>query len=481
MSYNSTVHSAARACKASRRAVIELINSIYTLGHTQTSCIPILRYMALAYCYDIRYVIVGQNPYPSDIVPHFGSAYSQCDNSVDTPTTRIICEHFDGSDVNDVYIRDMIRNNWMLLESGYLFVNSDFARDITRSPIESLRVYDQMVEYLYHVCVSQKPCGFDSSIHIIGLGTAAHHIAVTLASRLRACGYKAISTLDGQPARLTRLTCGAHRIGKSDAYSCLSCSTKKLFRLAAYEWHRVQGVGVCHRSLDNMSDTIATVFMTTISGIIEDLSTHISNAPVIPADPVDMTGELTIEIGKHSQETTKLLYHLACALAADTGVKQTISEKIIASAAANSQFKRPTQSVVSSGVQMPIISSGASVNTVQSGLTPKSLTPSVSKAISSKLKSYTTPSKSSATSATTSPVILIPVVQSTPTVTVSSGVCNTPTPVISTSTFARFKTPQRSITRSDVSIISSVNVVVQEPDKPRSGVFGNLPRVDLSE
>ena len=107
MSYNSTVHSAARACKASRRAVIELINSKYTLGHTQTSCIPILRYMALAYCYDIRYVIVGQNPYPTDIVPHFGSAYSQCDNSVDTPTTRIICEHFDGSDVNDVYVRDI--------------------------------------------------------------------------------------------------------------------------------------------------------------------------------------------------------------------------------------------------------------------------------------------------------------------------------------------------------------------------------------
>jgi hypothetical protein len=160
-----------------------------------------------------------------------------------------------------------------------------------------------------------------------------------------------------------------------------------------------------------MSDTIATVFMTTTSGIIEDLSTHINNAPVIPADPVEMTPELTIEIGKHSQETTRLLYQLTCALAADTGVKQTISERIIASAAANSQFKRPTQSVMSSGVQMPIISSGASVNTVQSALTPKSLTPSVSKAISSKLKSHTTPSKASVTSATTSPVISIPVVQ----------------------------------------------------------------------
>ncbi len=171
----------------------------------------------------------------------------------------------------------------------------------------------------------------------------------------------------------------------------------------------------------------------------------------------------------------------ACALAADTGVKQTISEKIIASAAANSQFKRPTQSVVSSGVQMPILSSGTSVNTVQSALTPKSLTPSVSTAISSKLRSYTTPSKASATSATTSPVTLIPVVQNTPTITVPSGVCNTLTPVVSTSIFAKFKTPQRSITRSDMSIIPPVSVVVQEPDKPHSGVFGKLPRVDLSE
>jgi hypothetical protein len=56
----------------------------------------------MAYSYDIRYVIVGQSPYPDDIVPYFGSAYSQCDGSVDTPTTRIICDHFDGSHENDV-------------------------------------------------------------------------------------------------------------------------------------------------------------------------------------------------------------------------------------------------------------------------------------------------------------------------------------------------------------------------------------------
>jgi hypothetical protein len=178
--------------------------------------------MALAYCYDIRYVIIGQTPYPDDIVPYFGSAYSQCDGSLDTPTTKMICDHFDGSDKNDMYIRDTARNNWMLLECGFLFVNSDLARGVTRSPIEDLRIYDEMAEYICHACASQKPHGFGGAIHIIGLGTTAHYIAVTVASRLRSRGYRSTSTLDGQPVRLSRLTCGIDRIGKSNAYSCLS-------------------------------------------------------------------------------------------------------------------------------------------------------------------------------------------------------------------------------------------------------------------
>ncbi len=89
-----------------------------------------------------------------------------------------------------------------------------------------------------------------------------------------------------------------------------------------------------------------------------------NNAPNIPTDPNDVTPELTIEIGSYSLRSTHLFYDLACALAADTSVKEPISQKIVACAAANAQFKKVMQSVVSSGVQQPIPSSQTLVSSI---------------------------------------------------------------------------------------------------------------------
>ncbi len=80
---------------------------------------------------------------------------------------------------------------------------------------------------------------YDSSEHTLSIGCVA--LGVTKGLSVDA---------EGMVARLARLTCGAHRIGKSGAYSCFSSSTKKLFRLAASEWNRVQGVGVWHCRLN---------------------------------------------------------------------------------------------------------------------------------------------------------------------------------------------------------------------------------------
>ena len=40
-------------------------------------------------------MVIGSHPYPDHIVPFLGSSYSQEDDTVDTPTTRIIAQHFD--------------------------------------------------------------------------------------------------------------------------------------------------------------------------------------------------------------------------------------------------------------------------------------------------------------------------------------------------------------------------------------------------
>jgi hypothetical protein len=121
-----------------------------------------------------------------------------------------------------------------------------------------------------------------------------------------------------------------------------------------------------------------------------------------------------------------LLYELTCALAADTSVKQTITDRIIASAAANSQFKRPTQSVVSSGVQMPITSSSASVASMQSSLSAKSPTPPVGIVFSSRLGGYKTPTKLGTMAVTGTPSTAITVSKSTHASVPRSVVSNDP-------------------------------------------------------
>ena len=368
-----------RADLSTARALVALVNGLCSLIEEQPSALRILRYMVLAYSYNIRYVVIGQNPYPSTIVPWLGSAYSQLSGTKDTPTTQIICEHFNESaDAGGLYVRNMIRNNWKLLENGYLFVNSDYAKGRDRSDVEKLEIYDMMVEYIFSVCTGHKVSGCDDSVTIIGLGTAAHHIAVIVAARLRASGIKSKTTLDGQPARLSRLTYGRYKVGTQKAYCCLSATTLRVFRGAAMEWTRIQGscpyVQELSRMASNENNKLNTVFMSTIATLIEQLSEHMIASPTIPTDPKDVTSELTIEFAKHSQRTTQLFYELACALAADASVKETISQKIVASAAATSQFKRVTQSVVESGCQKPVASSQSSISTDVASLTGQTIT-----------------------------------------------------------------------------------------------------------
>jgi hypothetical protein len=232
--------------------------------------------LVLAYCYKINYVIIGQSPYPDHIVPYMGSAYSQSPGSNDTPTTGVISQHFTNEDGIDCHVKSMIRNNWQLLERGYLFVNSDYCSRGNRFAIEDMEVYDRTVEYICSVCTSNRHTWCNSKVQIIALGTVAHHIGVLVSSRLRDMGIHTITTLDGQPARLARLTYGGHKVGTCDSYSCLSATTKSVFREATKEWLDVQGAhDECndntHAMSESSANTISTVFMATISSLIEQL------------------------------------------------------------------------------------------------------------------------------------------------------------------------------------------------------------------
>ena len=60
-----------------------------------------------------------------------------------------------------------------------------------------------------------------------------------------------------------------------------------------------------------------------------------NNAQDIPEDPNEFTIEFINVIGNYGQKSTRMLYEILCVQAADTGLKQTISDKIVFKAAAN--------------------------------------------------------------------------------------------------------------------------------------------------
>ena len=107
----------------------------------------------------------------------------------------------------------MIRDNYRLLERGYVFVNADFFRHSNRHAVEDIEVYDTMVECLCSVCNNRKPITSNGYFHIVALVRTAHHIAVIISNRLKSHSFQSRATLDGKIARLSRLTYGAHKVG----------------------------------------------------------------------------------------------------------------------------------------------------------------------------------------------------------------------------------------------------------------------------
>ena len=99
-----------------------MLNDIMPLEGEFPASVKILRYLHICAKFLINTIVIGQSPYPSKLVPYFGSAFSQEKGTRDAPTTQIFGIHFEDRDL----ATDMIRNNWLMLEEGYVFVNADY-------------------------------------------------------------------------------------------------------------------------------------------------------------------------------------------------------------------------------------------------------------------------------------------------------------------------------------------------------------------
>ncbi len=104
------------------KVICDLQQDILCLGQRYSKAVNIWRSMCCIRQYNIETIVIGQNPYESQIVPFLGSAFSQVENSKDTPTTSIFASHFK----DDKSAKKFLRYSWKYLPVGIAFVNADY-------------------------------------------------------------------------------------------------------------------------------------------------------------------------------------------------------------------------------------------------------------------------------------------------------------------------------------------------------------------
>ena len=89
----------------------ELLNDgMLSLVQHHRSVANIILYMRCYSEFELKRIVKGQSPYYETLVPLLGAAYSQTDNSVDTPTIRIIARRFQDPQLAST-VAESFRNN----------------------------------------------------------------------------------------------------------------------------------------------------------------------------------------------------------------------------------------------------------------------------------------------------------------------------------------------------------------------------------
>ena len=115
----------------SNMLVLSMLIDMVRLSSTRESIPSIIRYLVVSHSYHIKITVIGECPYPDEIVPWIWCVYSQTGYIGNTLTTRVINAHFrtqpDGV--------ESLRNLWRLLPKWYLFINTYSSFSPTNSVI----------------------------------------------------------------------------------------------------------------------------------------------------------------------------------------------------------------------------------------------------------------------------------------------------------------------------------------------------------
>ena len=201
-----------------------MLLDIEELCTSEESTKNILRYMIYCYSYPIHTIIVGECPYPGHIIPYMGSAYSQVDDSEDTPSTQVICKHFDEYSG----MREMIRSSWKLLPLGYMFINAYYSS----KPMNDVLLIERLeyvIEYLCDICTRRVSLDRSIRFTLVSMGTTAKYSVSKVSSRMRAQQILHSKVHIMQPAALYKYIHLTDKIGIHEDYRCFTPCGAHLF------------------------------------------------------------------------------------------------------------------------------------------------------------------------------------------------------------------------------------------------------------
>jgi hypothetical protein len=203
--------------------------------------------------YKLGVIVVGQNPYPGQLIPVLGACFSQRDNTDSTPTTRLFSRHFEDT----IAAEKLVRHTWALLSRGKAFINADYLPAEMgggSSDVDCLLRISRTVEFLFY-CIVSRPLS-PRKLKVMCAGNLANYCGSLLARRLRAVGVPVEQMNFRQPAFLDRVEFNRHLIGVDNRYTFCEGNSLIAFQTMVREYLELgepKVVSIVRLAISNMS------------------------------------------------------------------------------------------------------------------------------------------------------------------------------------------------------------------------------------
>mmetsp|Transcript_2713 Transcript_2713/g.7233 ORF Transcript_2713/g.7233 Transcript_2713/m.7233 type:complete len:448 (+) Transcript_2713:6860-8203(+) len=318
--------------RRSYKLLLDMLLDMMSSINEQSSIVSILRYVLACYNYQIEAIVIGDRPYPDEMIPYFGSSYSQVRESPDTPTVKVIEAHFR----RNKNTGEMIRNSWKLLPNGYMFINACY----TNNPCNDVALLEKLertIELVCNLCDYMNPGLPSVNFTLMSVGSNAKYCVSEIASRLKAKSIPHNTLHAIQPAAYYRYIKLKSKIGIHKDYTCFSSSGRKFME------HMLQGYPLCANisEADIMSDVSKGLSQLLSSGIKGMLQSNESIANMITASKANQDLEQRLDqVITIQEKNTELMRELLTMLHTNAFVTAVVTDAVIPNAAVSTAATR---------------------------------------------------------------------------------------------------------------------------------------------